>query len=104
VFSGAGEAVAPELVLPVFVVVVLFFALLVAYPWVVLTTGTVLYLASLPFGVLSYRGYERKTAVAAQPGASQPAPAPVERESPSVSPGRPPSEHPTDPERPTRLN
>jgi CDP-diacylglycerol--serine O-phosphatidyltransferase len=106
VFSGkrVGKRVAPEMVLPVFVVVVLFFALLVAYPWVVLTTGTVLYLASLPFGVLSYRGYERKTAVAAQPGASQPAPAPVERESPSVSPGRPPSEHPTDPERPTRLN
>ena len=106
VFSGkrVGKRVAPELVLPVFVVVVLFFALLVAYPWVVLTTGTVLYLASLPFGVLSYRGYERKAAAATQPGAGQAAAAPVERESPSVSPGRPPSEHPTEPERPTRLN
>src|SRR6266699_6163099 len=64
VFSGkrVGKRVAPELVLPVFVVVVLFFALLIAYPWAVLTSGTVLYLASLPFGVLSYRNYERRTA------------------------------------------
>ena len=47
VFSGkrVGKRIAPEMVLPVFVVVVLFFALLVAYPWVVLTIGTVLYLA-----------------------------------------------------------
>jgi CDP-diacylglycerol--serine O-phosphatidyltransferase len=106
VFSGkrVGKRVAPELVLPVFVVVVLFFALLVAYPWIVLATGTVLYLASLPFGVLSYRGYEHKAVGAAQPVVSQAAAAPAERESPSVSPGRPPSEHPTDPERPTRLN
>src|SRR5712691_9738228 len=98
VFSGkrVGKRVAPEMVLPLFVVVVLFFALLVAYPWVVLTTGTVLYLASLPFGVLSYRSYERKVAGAVQAGAGQAAAAPVERESPSVSPGRPPSEHPTD--------
>jgi CDP-diacylglycerol--serine O-phosphatidyltransferase len=107
VFSGkrVGKRVAPELVLPVFVVVVLFFALLIAYPWAVLATGTVVYLGSLPFGVLSYRNYERKAAVGtAQPAASQAPAAPVERESPSVSPGRPPSEHPTDPERPTRLN
>ena len=53
VFSGkrVGKRVAPEMVLPVFVLVVAFFALLIAYPWVVLTIGTVLYLASLPFGV-----------------------------------------------------
>src|SRR5438128_5285218 len=59
VFSGkrVGKRVAPELVLPVFVVVVLFFGLLVAYPWVVLSTRTVLYLASLPFCVLSSPGY-----------------------------------------------
>src|SRR5882762_7116885 len=101
VFSGkrVGKRVAPEMVLPVFVLIVLFFALLVAYPWVVRATGTVLYLASLPFGVLSYRNYERKSVGAAQPAAGQAAAAPVERESPSVSPGRPPSEHPTDPER-----
>ena len=47
VFSGkrVGKRVAPEMVLPVFVAVVLFFALLISYPWGVLTIGTVLYLA-----------------------------------------------------------
>src|SRR5712672_1850274 len=41
VFSGkrVGKRVAPEMVLPLFVVVVLVFALLIAYPWPVLTTG-----------------------------------------------------------------
>jgi CDP-diacylglycerol--serine O-phosphatidyltransferase len=64
VLSGkrVGKRVAPEMVLPVFVLVVLFFALLIAYPWEVLTVGTVLYLASLPFGWLAYRDYERKHA------------------------------------------
>src|SRR5499426_1162167 len=42
VISGKklGTRVAPEMVLPVFVALVLFFALLVSYPWFVLTTGT----------------------------------------------------------------
>src|SRR6266513_5961125 len=64
VFSGkrVGKRIAPEMVLPVFVMVMLFFALLISYPWVVLTIGTVCYLASLPFGYLSYRGHERKDA------------------------------------------
>src|SRR5262249_22063449 len=64
VFSGkrVGKRIAPELVLPVFVVVVLFFALLIAYPWPVLATGTVIYLASLPFGYISYRNYQRRDA------------------------------------------
>src|SRR5437867_9693934 len=76
VFSGkrVGKRVAPELVLPVFVVVVLFFALLVAYPWTVLTTGTLAYLASLPFGYLSYRNFARKTAEPPAP----PQPVPVQ--------------------------
>ena len=67
VFSGkrVGKRVTPEMVLPVFVMVVLFFALLISYPWVVLTIGTVCYLASLPFGYLSYRGHERKDAAGA---------------------------------------
>src|SRR5205085_1330734 len=67
VFSGkrVGKRVAPEMVLPVFVMVVLFFALLISYPWVVLTIGTVCYLASLPFGYLSYRRHERKDAASA---------------------------------------
>src|SRR5947207_1320400 len=91
VFSGkrSGKRVAPELVLPVFVGGVLFFALLIAYPWIVLTTGTVLYLGSLPFGALSYRNYERKSA-APQPGTGHVIAPSVERESPTAS-GRPPS-------------
>ena len=42
VFSGkrVGKRVPPEMVLPMFVMVVLFFALLVSYPWQVLTVGT----------------------------------------------------------------
>ena len=104
VFSGkrAGKRVAPEMVLPVFVGGVLFFALLIAYPWIVLTTGTVLYLGSLPFGALSYRNYERKSA-APQPGTGHVVAPSVERESPTAS-GLPPSEQPAEPERPARLN
>ncbi|HKA77952.1 MAG TPA: CDP-diacylglycerol--serine O-phosphatidyltransferase, partial [Pseudolabrys sp.] len=55
----------PEMVLPVFVTVVLFFALLVSYPWQVLTVGTLAYLACLPLGWLSYREYQRKDTAAA---------------------------------------
>lgn len=63
VFSGkrVGNRVPPELVGPVIVVVVLFVALLIAYPWELLTAGTIAYLSSLPFGWLSYRGYERRS-------------------------------------------
>jgi CDP-diacylglycerol--serine O-phosphatidyltransferase len=49
---------------PLIVVVVLSIALLIAYPWVVLTAGTLAYLACLPFGYLSYRNYERRSAEA----------------------------------------
>jgi CDP-diacylglycerol--serine O-phosphatidyltransferase len=66
VFSGkrVGTRVPPDLVLPVFVGVVLFFALLIAYPFEVLTIGSVMYLASLPLGLLSYRNYVRRDAEA----------------------------------------
>ena len=71
VFSGkrVGKRVAPEMVLPVFVLVVAFFALLIAYPWFVLTIGTLLYLASLPFGVhrLPQASARRRRREAAQP-------------------------------------
>ncbi|HEY1310050.1 MAG TPA: CDP-diacylglycerol--serine O-phosphatidyltransferase, partial [Pseudolabrys sp.] len=42
VFSGkrVGKRVPPEMVLPVFVLVVFFFALLISYPWQVLTIGS----------------------------------------------------------------
>ena len=108
VFSGkrVGKRVAPEMVLPVFVAVVLFFALLISYPWVVLTIGTVCFLASLPLGYLSYRRHERKDAAAAAsvtPSAARPdAHAPPQSEVSPLSPGH--SEHPADPGRPARLN
>jgi CDP-diacylglycerol--serine O-phosphatidyltransferase len=67
VFSGkrVGKRVPPEMVLPVFVVVVLFFALLVSYPWQVLSVGVFVYLGCLPLGWLSYRDYQRKDAAPA---------------------------------------
>lgn len=103
VFSGkrVGKRVPPEMVLPVFVVVVLFFALLIAYPWWVLAIGTLCYLVCLPLGWLSYRNYVRRDAAAAN------APATVQAASSGVTvfptqPGRPrPAD---DPERPERLN
>jgi CDP-diacylglycerol--serine O-phosphatidyltransferase len=105
VFSGkrVGKRVAPEMVLPVFVAVVLFFALLVSYPWIVLTIGTVCYLACLPLGVLSYRRYQRKDLAAAnavQGGADAAVRARAQGEAPPLSPG--PAEPP--PDRPVRLN
>src|SRR6516164_1660295 len=105
VFSGkrVGKRVAPEMVLPVFVAVVLFFALLISYPWVVLTIGTVCFLASLPLGYIAYREYRRRDAAAALQAPARSGPhAPVESESPSLSPGHP--EQPPHPERPARLN
>jgi CDP-diacylglycerol---serine O-phosphatidyltransferase len=69
VFSGkrVGKRVPPEMVLPVFVLVVLFFALLISFPWIVLSAGTIVYLACLPLGWWSYREYQRKDAAAAAP-------------------------------------
>lgn len=63
VFSGkrVGTRVPPEMVGPLIVVVVLFIALLIAYPWIILTVGTLAYLASLPFGWMSYRGYVQRS-------------------------------------------
>src|ERR1700758_923259 len=62
VFSGkmVRMRVPPEMVLPVFVSVVLFIALLIGYPWHILSAGTVLYLLSLPLGWKSYRDHKRK--------------------------------------------
>ena len=107
VFSGkrVGKRISPEMVLPVFVTVVLFFALLISYPWVVLTIGTVCYLASLPVGYLSYRRHERKDAAAASAATSS-APAGAHAHAPSEAPSLPrgQSEQPADASRPARLN
>jgi CDP-diacylglycerol---serine O-phosphatidyltransferase len=99
VYSGKkfGTRVPPDLVLLVFVGIVLFFAVLISYPWEVLSIGTVLYLGSLPFGYLSYREYARRDA-GALPAVTVEA---------GASPDRPPSVVPfgagaDDSERPTR--
>jgi len=98
VFSGkrVGKRVPPEIVLPLFVLVVLFFALLIAYPWWVLTIGTICYLVCLPLGWLSYREYMRKDVHAA---AAAPQPA-----VPEQALEGPPSGPAGDAERPARLN
>jgi CDP-diacylglycerol--serine O-phosphatidyltransferase len=96
VFSGkrVGKRVPPEMVLPVFVVVVLFFALLVSYPWEVLSLGTLAYLGCLPLGWLSYRNYQRKDAIVAEAANLSAADATL-----SPGPGAPEGD-----DRPARLN
>jgi CDP-diacylglycerol---serine O-phosphatidyltransferase len=103
VFSGKqfGSRVAPEKVLPIFIVVVLFIALLIAYPWPVLTVGTLAFLASLPFGLQSYREHERRTPPAEKTAASAP-PKAAEDAAPAAPDAAPP-EKPKD-DRPARLN
>ena len=66
VFSGKTVRlrVPPEMVLPVFVAVIFFIALLIGYPWHILSACTVLYLLSLPAGWKSYRDHQRNAAAA----------------------------------------
>jgi len=73
VFSGKTlrMRVPPEMVLPVFVSVVFFIALLIGYPWYILSVGTIIYLGSLPVGWKSYRDHKRK-AEAAQAASTAP--------------------------------
>jgi CDP-diacylglycerol--serine O-phosphatidyltransferase len=82
VFSGKTirMRVPPEMVLPVFVSVIFFIALLIGYPWHILSAGSVLFLLSLPAGWKAYRDQERtfaaQTAVPAEAAPSNPAPPP----------------------------
>jgi CDP-diacylglycerol--serine O-phosphatidyltransferase len=93
VFSGkrVGKRVPPEGVLPVFVAAVLFVALLISYPWIVLTLGTLAYLVCLPIGWRAYRQNLRRDAATRAAAAT---------------PGEifPPGSSATDEERPARLN
>jgi CDP-diacylglycerol--serine O-phosphatidyltransferase len=95
VFSGkrVGKRVPPEGVLPVFVAVVLFVALLISYPWVVLSIGTLAYLACLPIGWYSYRENQRRDVASA-------------RAAETAASGEPykPSPPIADEDRPARLN
>src|SRR5204862_6688614 len=67
VLSGkkVGTRVPPEMVLPVIIVAVLFIALLISYPWELLSVGTVAYIACLPLGWWSYQKYKRADAALA---------------------------------------
>jgi CDP-diacylglycerol--serine O-phosphatidyltransferase len=97
VFSGkrVGKRVPPDMVLPVFVFVVLFIALLIAYPWWVLSIGTVCYLVCLPLGWFSYRAHRRRDAAHAAAAAAAAAE--------NLGPGAP-LQSVEEPERPARLN
>ena len=101
VFSGktVKMRVPPEMVLPVFVSVVFFVALLIGYPWHMLSIGSALYLASLPWGWKTYRDHERNAAAAAAPPPATSDPAAP----PPATTFSPPSDD-TDGERPVRLN
>jgi len=101
VFSGktVRMRVPPEMVLPVFVSVVFFIALLVSYPWHILSFCTVIYLLSLPWGWKSYRDQERSLA-AAQSAAT--AEATASTNPPATFPATAPDTEHDD--RPTRLN
>jgi CDP-diacylglycerol--serine O-phosphatidyltransferase len=98
VYSGKKLTRVPrEMVLPVFVVVVLFVALLISYPWPVLTLGTLAYLACLPLGWMSYRRLER--------AAGEPAdPLPPDEPPPPDRPSPPTHRDRGDGDRPARLN
>jgi CDP-diacylglycerol--serine O-phosphatidyltransferase len=100
VFSGkrVGKRVPPDMVLPVFVVVVAFFALLVSYPWAVLSIGALAYLCCLPFGWLAHRDYQRKDAAAAAMAAGPPT------DETLLPPGPAAPAPEADDERPARLN
>jgi CDP-diacylglycerol--serine O-phosphatidyltransferase len=99
VFSGktVRMRVPPEMVLPVFVSVVFFIALLIGYPWHILSAGSVLYLLSLPLGWKSYRDHARNAAAQAV--------VPAEAATPSnPAPTYPHAVTDSEPDRPARLN
>jgi len=79
--------------------VVLFVALLVSYPWYVLTAGSLAYIGSLPFGWLSWRQYVRKDAEAAAKAVA--GATPPQAAGATVHAG---VSQPDDAERPSRLN
>jgi CDP-diacylglycerol--serine O-phosphatidyltransferase len=101
VFSGktVRMRVPPEMVLPVFVCVIFFIALLIGYPWQILSAGSILYLLSLPLGWKSYRDHKRAYDAATAPAAAaSEAPA-------SPAPGFiAPVAEPEDDDRPERLH
>lgn len=99
VYSGKklGGRVAPEMVLPVVVLVVLFIAVLIAYPWHLLSVGSLIYLFCLPLGWMSYRRHEQR--MNEQHGV-----APAAGPTPDSAPTYPPVASEETDDRPSRLN
>ena len=100
VFSGktVRMRVPPEMVLPVFVCVIFFIALLIGYPWQILSAGSVLYLLSLPLGWKSYRDHKRAYDAANAPAVGTAV-------APALAPGFiAPVAEPEDDDRPERLH
>jgi CDP-diacylglycerol---serine O-phosphatidyltransferase len=102
VLSGKkiGKRVPPDMVVPVVLLVLLFIAVLIAYPWEVLTAGTLAYLASLPFGFREYRRLVQADAVAAAAASAGHAAGASHAPHPVTPPAAPSS----DLDRPARLN
>jgi CDP-diacylglycerol--serine O-phosphatidyltransferase len=100
VFSGKkfGVRVPREMVLPVIVLVILVTALLISYPWHVLSAGTILFLCSLPVGYMNYREHERRAAQAVAAAAA------ADSTQPQAAPHTPPAPDATQDNRPQRLN
>jgi CDP-diacylglycerol--serine O-phosphatidyltransferase len=100
VFSGKAVKmrVPREMVLPVVVAAVLFIALLISYPWHILSTVSVAYLLSLPWGWKSYREQERNLAAQAEGAVDPMTPADP------ASPYAPPTTELPPADRPGRLN
>lgn len=99
VFSGktVRMRVPPELVLPVFVSVIFFVALLIGYPWYILSAGSVLYLFALPVGWKSYRDQARALAASQAQAGTASVSSPASGYAPAVS-------HPPEDDRPERLH
>jgi CDP-diacylglycerol--serine O-phosphatidyltransferase len=74
-----GRRIRRDMVLPLFVLVALYFALLASYPWIVLSVCSIIYLALLPISTLRYRrllALDRAGRAAAGPTGELPAPPP----------------------------
>jgi CDP-diacylglycerol--serine O-phosphatidyltransferase len=67
VYSGKSVRIPGDRVLPVILAVVLYFLLLVSYPWYTLTVSVFAYLVFLPFSMLAYSKRARKEGEAVLP-------------------------------------
>lgn len=98
VYSGKklGARVSPEGAVPLVIFAVLFIALLISYPWHVLSIGSLMYLAALPISWMAFRKQEKafRAQRAGQDAAPPSAPEPAFTPSPEPESG----------DRPTRLN